>query len=131
MEAGVRRLQVHGTSRHQLKRFKQRLDDPQRHWNISEADYSERELWSDYIEAFEEAIEKTSTKRAPWYVIPSNHKWFRNPAISEIVANTLEEMDLKLPSPNVDITEIRRKYHTAVAEEQQHGVELPNASDNA
>ena len=50
----------------QLERFKQRLDDPQRHWKISEADYSERELWKDYFEAFEEAIEKMSTGYAPW-----------------------------------------------------------------
>ena len=61
------------------------LDDPQRHWKISAADYSERELWSDSIEALEEAMEEPSTKPAPWYVIPSNHKWVRNLAIAEIV----------------------------------------------
>jgi PPK2 family polyphosphate:nucleotide phosphotransferase len=101
----------------QLERFKQRLDDPQRHWKISETDYSERELWPDYVEAFEEAMERTSTKHAPWYVIPSDHKWFRNLAISEIVADSLEEMDLKLPPAQVDIAEIRRKYHAAAVEE--------------
>jgi PPK2 family polyphosphate:nucleotide phosphotransferase len=80
-ENGTRILKfyLHISPQEQLKRFKQRLDDPQRHWKISESDYSERELWSDYIEAFQEAMEKTSTDHAPWYVIPSNHKWFRNP----------------------------------------------------
>jgi PPK2 family polyphosphate:nucleotide phosphotransferase len=120
-ENGTRILKfyLHISPEEQLKRFKQRLDDSQRHWKISESDYSERELWSDYIEAFEEAMEKTSTNHAPWYVIPSNHKWFRNLAISEIVADTLEAMNLKLPPTKVDIAEIRRKYHAAAAEEEQ------------
>jgi PPK2 family polyphosphate:nucleotide phosphotransferase len=131
-EDGTRILKfyLHISPEEQLKRFKQRLDDPQRHWKISEADYSERELWSDYIEAFEETMEKTSTKRAPWYVIPSNHKWFRNLAIAAIVADTLEDMKLKLPPTNVDIAAIRHKYHHAVAaEEPGQGDEPPKSSD--
>ena len=109
---------LHISPEEQLERFKQRLDDPHRHWKISEADYSERELWPNYIKAFEEAMEKTSTKHAPWYVIPSNHKWFRDLAISAIVADTLEDMNLKLPPTKVDMAEIRRKYHAAEAEER-------------
>ncbi len=102
-------------SEEQLQRFEQRLDDPMRHWKISEGDYSERELWPDYMEAYEDAIERTSTKHAPWYVIPSNHKWFRDLAISDILADKLEDMDLKLPPAKVDIAEIRHKYHAAAA----------------
>jgi PPK2 family polyphosphate:nucleotide phosphotransferase len=68
----ILKFYLHISPEEQLKRFKQRLDDPQRHWKISETDYSERELWWDYMEAFEEAIEKTSTKHAPWYVNPDN-----------------------------------------------------------
>jgi len=120
-ENGTRILKfyLHISPEEQLERFKQRLDDPQRHWKISETDYSERELWPNYIEAFEDAMEKTSTKNAPWYVIPSNHKWFRNLAISEIVADTLEDMKLKLPRTSVEIAEIRRKYHAAAEEERK------------
>jgi len=117
----ILKFYLHISPQEQLKRFEQRLDDPSRHWKISETDYSERELWSDYTEAFEEAMERTSTKHAPWYVIPSNHKWFRNLAISEIVADTLEDMHLKLPPTNVDIADISRKYHAAVAAEKGHG----------
>jgi Polyphosphate kinase 2 (PPK2) len=102
-------------------RFKQRLDDPARHWKISEADYSERKLRPDYIEAYEDAMERTSTKHAPWYAIPSNHKWFRNLAISEIVADTLEDMKLKVPPTQVDIAEIRRKYHAEAVQQERHG----------
>lgn len=101
----------------QLERFKRRLDDPGRQWKISETDYSERERWNDYITAFEAALNNCSTSYAPWYVIPANHKWFRNLAVSQIIADTLEEMNPHWPKPTVDLDEIRRLYHSA-AEEQ-------------
>ena len=95
----------------QLARFKERLDDPGRQWKISASDYSERDYWNDYIGAFEDALTNCSKKHAPWYVIPSNHKWFRNLAVSSIIADTMEDMNLKLPKPTVDLAEIRRLYH--------------------
>jgi PPK2 family polyphosphate:nucleotide phosphotransferase len=107
---------LHISPEEQLARFRERLDDPARHWKISESDYSERELWPAYISAFEEALEKTSTHHAPWFVIPSDHKWFRNLAISQIVADTLDGMGLKLPPTQVNIEEIRRKFHAAEQE---------------
>ena len=58
----------------------------------------------------------TSTKHAPWFVIPSNHKWFRDLAVSQIIADTMEDMGLKLPPAQVNIADIRRKYHAAVRE---------------
>jgi PPK2 family polyphosphate:nucleotide phosphotransferase len=109
----ILKFYLHISPDEQLARFKQRLDDPARQWKISESDYSERELWPKYLEAYEAAIALTSTKRAPWYVIPSNHKWFRNLAISQIVADTMDEMGLKVPPSHVDIADIRRKYHAA------------------
>jgi PPK2 family polyphosphate:nucleotide phosphotransferase len=104
---------LHISPEEQLERFARRLDDPARQWKISESDYSERKLWPQYVEAYEDAIAHTSTKRAPWYVIPSNHKWFRNLAISHIIADTMDEMGCTLPAPRVDIADIRRKYHAA------------------
>ena len=107
---------LHISPEEQLLRFKQRLDDPSRHWKISESDYSERELWPQYIEAYEDAMAVTSTKRAPWYVIPANHKWFRSLAISQIIADTMDGMGLQLPPTRVNIADIRRKYHAAERE---------------
>jgi PPK2 family polyphosphate:nucleotide phosphotransferase len=112
----ILKFYLHISPDEQLARFKDRLDDKTRQWKISEADYAERALWPNYIEAYEEALSRTSAKRAPWYVIPANHKWFRNLAVSEIVAATMEDMGLRLPNPRVDLAEIRRKYHAAVAE---------------
>jgi PPK2 family polyphosphate:nucleotide phosphotransferase len=123
----VLKFYLHISPEEQLERFKQRLDDPLRQWKISEADYSERKLWPDYIKAYEGAIERTSTKHAPWYVIPSNHKWFRNLAISEILADTMEDMDLKLPSAEVDMAEIRREYHTAATQQSRRNHKAPKA----
>ena len=58
-------------------------------------------------------LEKCSTKHAPWYVIPSNHKWFRNLAVSRILADTLDDLKMKMPKPTVDLDTIREEYHSA------------------
>lgn len=104
---------LHISKEEQLERFKQRLDDPARNWKISESDYKERLLWDDYTKAFEDIFARTSKKHAPWYIIPSNHKWFRNLAVSQIVATTMEDLGLTTPKPAVDLRVIRREYHEA------------------
>lgn len=106
---------LHISKDEQLERFKDRLDDPERHWKISDADYTERTYWKDYEAAYEDALSRCSTKDAPWFVIPSDHKWYRNLAISEIIVDTLEKMGIETPKPTVDIEDIRRKYHKAQA----------------
>jgi len=111
---------LHISPEEQLARFRQRLEDPSRHWKISESDYSERELWPKYVEAYEDALMETSTKHAPWYIIPANSKWFRNLAVSQIIADTMSEMGLKLPPMHVDISKIRRQYHAAERKEAKN-----------
>jgi len=120
---------LHISKEEQLERFKQRLDDPARNWKISESDYKERELWDDYTEAFEDVFARTSTKHAPWYIIPSNHKWFRNLAVSQIVADTMEDLGMKMPKPTVDLDEIRREYHQAGAEDSGKKGKKKSAKD--
>lgn len=109
----ILKFYLHISREEQLERFKARLDDPARQWKISLSDYAERELWPDYIEAYEEAIAETTATWAPWHVIPADHKWFRDLAISEIIADAMDDMGLKTPPPRVDLAEIRRKYHAA------------------
>lgn len=106
------------SKKEQLDRFKERLDDPTRRWKISEADYSERNFWNDYQEAYEEVLSKCSTSNAPWFIVPSDHKWFRNLAITEIIVETLEKMDIQIPEPTVNIDDIKKKYHEAANEEK-------------
>jgi PPK2 family polyphosphate:nucleotide phosphotransferase len=74
----------------QLARLKARYDDPTKRWKFKVGDLEERALWDDYAEAFEDALRKCSTKIAPWYVIPANHKWFRDLAVGDIVADVLD-----------------------------------------
>jgi PPK2 family polyphosphate:nucleotide phosphotransferase len=115
----ILKFYLHISSEEQLQRFQERLDDPLRQWKISESDYEERKYWKDYTRAYEDALRETSTGHSPWYVIPSNNKWFRDLAISQIVVEKLVSMRIRLPKPQVDINEIRRKYHQALVEENK------------
>jgi len=96
---GVRILKffLHISRDEQEKRFEERLNDPDKNWKASAADFAERRHWAEYQKAYEDAIAKCSNKFAPWYVIPANHKWFRNFAVSEIVIQTLEDLRMKFP----------------------------------
>ncbi|TCT42885.1 polyphosphate kinase 2 family protein [Martelella mediterranea] len=98
----------------QLERFEKRLRDKDRQWKISASDYAEREHWDAYIEAYEAMLSQCSTEHAPWYVLPANHKWFRNLAAANIIFDTLKDMNITTPKPTVDIDEIYRRYHHAV-----------------
>jgi PPK2 family polyphosphate:nucleotide phosphotransferase len=112
----ILKFYLHISPEEQLKRFEKRLDDPRYQWKISESDYDEREFWKEYTRAYEDALSQTSTKYAPWYIIPSNHKWFRNLAVSQIVVDKFKSLGMKYPEPRVNLNEIRRKYHKAVDE---------------
>jgi PPK2 family polyphosphate:nucleotide phosphotransferase len=118
----ILKFYLHIDADEQLARFKQRIDDPTRHWKISDADYAERAYWDAYTRAYEAALSKCSTRHAPWFVIPSNHKWFRNLAISQIVVQTLQALDMKFPQPSVDIADIKKKYHDIVKGEHRKQV---------
>lgn len=109
---------LHIDKQEQLERFGDRLDEPDKQWKISEADYEEREFWDDYQQAYMDAISKCSFNYAPWYIIPANHKWFRDLAVSQILVDTMEDWNMKYPQPTVDITAIKLKYHAELAEEQ-------------
>ncbi len=86
----------------QRKRFQARYDDPTRRWKFSMGDLAERKLWDEYQAAFDDVLSKTSTSWAPWYVIPANHKWFRNLAVSTILADTIEALKPAYP-PEPDL----------------------------
>ncbi|GBH31086.1 polyphosphate kinase 2 family protein [Sphingobium xenophagum] len=115
----ILKFYLHISPDEQLERFRRRLDDPMRNWKISESDYLEREFWPKYVHAYEEVFERTSTKHSPWFVIPSNYKWFRDLAISEIIASTLEGMKLRPPAPSVDLDDIKQRFHHAETEEPE------------
>ncbi|MFA5772406.1 MAG: polyphosphate kinase 2 family protein [Thermoplasmata archaeon] len=100
---------LHVSKEEQKRRLQERIDDPSKNWKINPTDLKERQLWSEYTQAFEDAISKCNTKRAPWYIIPADKKWFRNLAISQIIIETIESLDLKFPKPVFDPKGIKVK----------------------
>jgi PPK2 family polyphosphate:nucleotide phosphotransferase len=89
---------LHISKEEQRERLQARIDDPEKRWKMRLADLDDRKLWDDFQGAYEEMIEATSTDWAPWYVVPSDRKWLRNVVVAEIVVQTLEAMDPKIPS---------------------------------
>ncbi len=96
------KVMLHISKDYQLERFRRRLRRPDKHWKFNPDDLDERELWDDYMRAFEIAIERTSTEQAPWYVVPAETRWFRDLVVSQIVVDTLEAMDPQYPAPDFD-----------------------------
>jgi PPK2 family polyphosphate:nucleotide phosphotransferase len=96
---------LHISRQEQKKRLQERLDDPSKHWKISPADFEERQYWDDYTKAHEDALSRCSTPWAPWYVIPSDYKWFRNLAVADILVRTLEDMKMRFPKSNLDLSQ--------------------------
>jgi PPK2 family polyphosphate:nucleotide phosphotransferase len=93
----IRKFFLHLSKKEQKQRFLARLDEPEKNWKFSAADVHERQYWDDYQNAFEDMIRNTSTKHAPWYVIPADNKWFTHLAVAAVVVETLEELNLAYP----------------------------------
>ena len=86
-----------------------RLDDQSKHWKFSINDVNERAKWPQYIDAFESMLSTTSTEHAPWIVVPSNRKWFRNLLVSEALLSQLSALNMKWPEPTEDLSKITLK----------------------
>lgn len=90
----------------QRARLQARLDDPSKHWKFDSGDLDQRKLWDDYMAAYETAMSETSTPHAPWYVIPAEHKWYRNLVISRILVNTFAGLNMSYPEQTEDLSGI-------------------------
>jgi PPK2 family polyphosphate:nucleotide phosphotransferase len=98
---------LHISKDEQKQRLQERLDDPSKHWKVNPTDLKERGYWSEYQKAYEDLLRHSSTKHAPWYVIPSNHKWYRNVLISQILVDTLKGLKMKYPKPRFDLSKLK------------------------
>ncbi len=97
---------LHISKDEQRERMQARIADPTKHWKFSSADLDERKLWDDYQAAFQDAVNKTSTKQSPWYVIPADRKWFRDRVVAQVLVDTLESLDLAYPPGEAGIESI-------------------------
>jgi PPK2 family polyphosphate:nucleotide phosphotransferase len=95
----IRKFFLHLSKKEQKKRFLSRLEDPEKNWKFSAADIQERAYWDGYMKAYQELIEKTASKHAPWYVVPADNKWYTRLVVAAAITETLE--DLKLDYPKV------------------------------
>jgi PPK2 family polyphosphate:nucleotide phosphotransferase len=95
---------LHITPDEQAERLRARQDTPEKQWKFSPGDLEDRKLWHDYQEAYEDALRHCNTDHGPWYVVPANHKWYRNLAVSELLIEVMESMDLSFPEPVDDVT---------------------------
>ncbi len=98
---------LHISRDEQKARLQSRLDDPDKHWKFSENDLKERAFWPEYHKAYENVLSRTSRKDAPWFVIPADHKWYRNHEISSMLVHALSQLDLSYPKPTVDVSKIK------------------------
>ncbi len=103
-DAGTRvlKLMLHVSPAYQLERMRRRLRRPDKHWKFNPADLEERKRWGDYQDAFEVALTRCSTEAAPWYVVPAEERWFRDLVVSQLLIETLEDMDPRYPDPGFD-----------------------------
>jgi PPK2 family polyphosphate:nucleotide phosphotransferase len=103
----ILKFYLHISHAEQTSRLKARLADKDKQWKLSDADIHERTFWPRYMDAYNDILSSTSRKHAPWFVIPSDHKWYRNIAISAIIVDLMLSLDLKYPKPTVDASAIK------------------------
>lgn len=92
---------LHISAAEQRERLQARIDDPTKRWKFQHGDLEERKLWSRYMRAYEDALNETSTKAAPWYVVPANTKWFRDYVVAKTIVDALESLEMRYPSPDL------------------------------
>lgn len=94
---------LHISKNEQKRRFQERLDDPSKRWKFDPADLEKRKLWHEYEQAFEDMLEKCSTKECPWYIVPADQNWYRDLVVTSVIVDTLKEMNPQYPTP-ADVT---------------------------
>jgi PPK2 family polyphosphate:nucleotide phosphotransferase len=108
----VRKFFLHVSKKEQLKRFLSRLDEPEKNWKFSNADAQERELWNEYMDAYEDTIRHTATEKSPWYVVPADNKWFTRIVVASAVIDALSSLNLHFPKVDEDklkeLAEVRK-----------------------
>jgi PPK2 family polyphosphate:nucleotide phosphotransferase len=109
---------LHLSREEQKKRFMERLDRADKHWKFSPADVHERKFWDDYMHAFEEAIRATASKRAPWYVVPADNKWFTRLVVAAAIVEAVEKLDLAYPTVDANKQKELQTARTALSREK-------------
>jgi PPK2 family polyphosphate:nucleotide phosphotransferase len=102
----ILKFYLHIDKQEQQERLQARLDDPDKRWKFHLGDLEERKYWSDYMQAYEDVLNKTSTENAPWYIVPANRKWYRDVVVSTVLVNTLKGLKMKFPEPEEKLDDV-------------------------
>ena len=102
----ILKFYLHIDAAEQKRRLQDRLDDPSKNWKFSPQDLKERTFWPEYMKAYEAALEKTSTRWAPWYLVPSNHAWVRDLVVCRVLVDTLQNLKMSYPPPSIDLKSV-------------------------
>ena len=103
------KLYLHISKKEQAERFRERLSNPHKHWKFSHGDLATRQHWADYIDAYEEMLNATSHKMAPWHLVPADRNWYRDYVITRLVVDAMEKLRMKWPRPAEDLSKIKFK----------------------
>lgn len=103
----VVKIFLHISKDEQKRRFEERLHDPTKQWKLSPNDFADRKYWDDYVAAYEDVLDRCNLARAPWFIVPANKKWFRNLAVSHVLVETLEALDMRFPKPSFDVSQLK------------------------
>ena len=114
----IRKFFLHVSKKEQKKRFLERLEDSKKNWKFSMADVKERGFWKDYQKAYEEMIQHTANKRAPWYVVPADNKWFARLVVAAAMVEALERLDLRFPKVGRAQLDAMRQIRKALQAEE-------------
>jgi len=98
---------LHISREEQTERFQKRLANKKKHWKVEKSDFDDRKLWPTFQRVYEETLSRTSTSEAPWYIIPADHKWYRDVAVAGVVLGALKEMRPRLPMPKLDLSQYK------------------------
>jgi PPK2 family polyphosphate:nucleotide phosphotransferase len=105
----ILKFYLHISKEEQRQRLLGRLDDPSKHWKFNPGDLETRAQWEEYMNAYEDLLEKTNTQWAPWFIIPADRKWFRDLLIARILVDKLESLDMKYPQPTEGLEKYRKE----------------------
>ena len=114
----------------QARRFLSRIEEPEKNWKFSEADWNERKLWDEYQDAFEDAINATATKNCPWYVVPADHKWYMRYVVSEIILSTLKDMNPHYPERLATFNELKKEIEAELPKKSTVISSIPVAQES-
>jgi PPK2 family polyphosphate:nucleotide phosphotransferase len=102
----ILKFYLHIDKDEQKERLRARLDDPDKLWKFNVGDLEERKIWDAYIDAYEDVLSRTSKEEAPWYIVPSNQKWYRDLVIATVLVETLEKLEMSYPVPKEDLSKV-------------------------